>query len=209
MRTRTVLILYLFCFLPVFIFGQKDTLIQFSGLVVTSDSLEAIPNTNIYVKSNLRGTVSNFNGFFSLIVMPGDVIVFSNIGYMNVEYKVPRGMANDRYSIIQLMSRDTIHLDETVIYPWPTPPQFKEAFLSLEIPDDELARAEKNLERDRLREIGEMLPSDANETLDFYSRTEAAKYYHYGQLPPMNIFNPIAWAQFIKAWKEGKFKKKK
>jgi len=28
-------------------------------------------------------------------------------------------------------------------------------------------------------------------------------------LAPMNILNPLAWADFIKAWKRGDFKKKK
>ena len=187
---------------------SQDTLIQFSGLVLTSDSLQAIPYTNIYEKASGRGTVSNFNGFFSFIVKPGDVIVFSNIGYTNIEYNVPRNLEGRRYSIIQLLTRDTVYLAPTVVYPWPSPEQFKEAFLTLNIPDDELARAMKNLEEDKLKEIGAYLPSDANETVDFYSRTEAAKYYHYNQIPPMNIFNPLAWAEFIKAWKEGKFKNK-
>lgn len=186
---------------------SQDSLIQFSGLVLSSDSLQAIPVTNIYEKESKRGTISNFNGFFSFIVKRGDVIVFSNIGYANVEYQVPLDLVEERYSIIQLLTRDTIHLPPTMVYPWPSPDQFKEAFLKLDIPDDELARAKKNLEEDRLKEIGAYLPSDANESLDFYSRTEAAKYYHYGQVPPMNIFNPIAWAKFIKAWKDGKFKK--
>jgi len=29
-----------------------------------------------------------------------------------------------------------------------------------------------------------------------------------GQVPPQNIFNPIAWAEFIQAWKRGDFKRK-
>ena len=37
----------------------------------------------------------------------------------------------------------------------------------------------------------------------------AGKTYYAGQIPPMNIFNPFAWAEFVKAWKRGDFKKKK
>jgi hypothetical protein len=39
-------------------------------------------------------------------------------------------------------------------------------------------------------------------------RQQASNYYHYGQRPPMNIFNPIAWKKFFDAWKKGDFKKK-
>jgi hypothetical protein len=33
-------------------------------------------------------------------------------------------------------------------------------------------------------------------------------YYAGGQIPPMNILNPFAWAQFFEAWKRGDFKRK-
>jgi len=39
-------------------------------------------------------------------------------------------------------------------------------------------------------------------------RKQASNYYYYGQRPPMNIFNPIAWKKFFDAWKKGDFKKK-
>jgi hypothetical protein len=29
-----------------------------------------------------------------------------------------------------------------------------------------------------------------------------------GQLPKNNLLNPIAWAQFIQAWKNGDFRRK-
>jgi hypothetical protein len=121
---------------------------------------------------------------------------------------VPKGLDERRYSIIQLLTRDTINLDETVVYPWPSPRQFGEAFLSLDIPDDQMERARKNLEREKMQEISSYLPRDPNENLDFYAREQAAEYYYYGQIPPMNIFNPIAWAKFFEAWKNGEFRKK-
>ena len=49
---------------------------------------------------------------------------------------------------------------------------------------------------------------DANESADMYFRNESYKYYYYVQVPPMNIFNPLAWAKFIEAWKNGDFKRK-
>jgi hypothetical protein len=43
---------------------------------------------------------------------------------------------------------------------------------------------------------------------NFIEKT-TSKYYYAGQLPPNNLLNPFAWARFIKAWKDGKFKSKK
>lgn len=208
---RNVCKAILLIFLGVSQSGQAqttDSLVQFSGLVMTSDSLEGIPYVNIYIKTIGRGTVSDYNGFFSLVVKPGDTLVFSHISFERDRYIVPADLKGPRYSVIKLLTKDTINLAETIIYPWPSPMQFREAFLSLNIPDDDLERARKNLEREKLKEIGESLKPDANETLDLYARNEAYKYYYYGQIPPMNIFNPLAWAEFFKAWKRGDFKKK-
>ena len=205
------LFVLIFVFISSLIFAQEpdqEKLIQLSGIVMTSDSLQAIPYTNIYHKGSGRGTVSNYKGFFSLVVQKGDTIVFSNIGFKKSLYVVPLDLSENKYSVIQLLTRDTINLAETIIYPWPTPEQFREAFLTLNIPDDDLERAKKNLERERMKEMSLAMGNDANEALDAYMRTESSKYYYYGQTPPMNIFNPFAWAKFIEAWKRGDYKKK-
>lgn len=209
MAMRYLLIFLLFIGSLTHATAQTDEpLVQFSGLVMTSDSLIAIPYVNVFVKSSGIGTVANSRGFFTLVVHPGDTIIFSSVGYRRESYAVPPDLTDQRYSVIQLMTMDTINLAETVVYPWPSKEQFREAFLSLQVPDDQLETARKNLEREKLKEMGEQLPVDANESLDNYSRYQADKLYYYGQTPPMNIFSPLAWGQFIKAWKDGEFRKK-
>ncbi len=205
---------YLILLLPiVFLFSSKQivaqsNLIQFSGLLMTSDSLKGIPYATVMLKNSSHGTVSNYQGFFSLVAAKGDIIVFSAVGFKTVEFILPDSLSKNKYSVIQLLSIDTIRLPTTVIYPWPTKDQFKQAFLSLNIPDDDLERARRNLEKQRLADLGETLPYDGKETATAYLRNESRKFNYAGQTPPMNIFNPIAWSQFIQAWKNGDFKRK-
>lgn len=177
-------------------------------MLLTSDSLHAIPYAHIVIKNTYRGTISNFDGFFSFVARPGDTIQFSSIGFMKKEFIIPQYLQAKKYSVIQLLSQDTIFLPETFIYPWPTPEQFKEAFLSLKVPDDDLERAKKNLNREMLKEIGAALPKDANETGDFTMSQYAKSFYTKGQYPSYQIFNPMAWVAFFEAWKRGDFKKK-
>ena len=106
-----------------------------------------------------------------------------------------------------MLTRDTIHLDETVIYPWPTRDEFRKAFLALNIPDDDMERARKNLDRERLKEISAAMGPDADEAQDYYARQDAYKLYYYGQSPPVNLLNPFAWAEFFKAWRRGDFRR--
>jgi hypothetical protein len=187
---------------------SAQKLLQLSGLVLTSDSLMGIPYATVLIKGTGRGTVTDYQGFFSLVVAKGDIIEFSTVGHKSNSFYVPDTLNNDRYSIIELLTRDTVYLPETQIFPWPTKEQFKQAFLSINIPDDDYERAKRNLDRDRMKEIAQNMKLDANESADLYFRNESYKYYYYGQVPPMNIFNPLAWAKFIEAWKNGDFKRK-
>lgn len=167
-----------------------------------------LPYATVLIKGTGRGTITDYQGFFSMVVAKGDIIEFSSVGHRPNSFTVPDTLSGDRYSVIELLTRDTVYLPETQIFPWPTKDQFKQAFLSINIPDDDYERAKRNLDRERMKELGMAMKMDGNENADYYFRNESYKYYYYGQVPPMNIFNPLAWAKFIEAWKNGDFKRK-
>jgi hypothetical protein len=181
--------------------------IQFSGLVLTSDSLAPVPFTNIWIKNSRRGTISDFHGFFSITLRESDTLQFSAVGFKVVTYVVPDTLTSSRYSTIQLMTRDTINLPETVIYPWPTREQFRYAFLNTDIPDTDYDRAMRNLERAELRQRFENMPMDGYGNFVHMNQQFGERLYYAGQRPPMRIFDPIAWSRFIQAWREGKFRR--
>lgn len=211
MRKKTLPFLFFLSAIINTLSAQTDDkdLLQFSGVVVTSDSLHPVPFTSVIIKNTYRGTISDFYGFFSFVAKMGDTIVFSNIGYKRSEYVVPDTLSESRYSLIHILVPDTIMLQEAVIYPWPTREQFKQAFLSLNVPDTDLQRAKKNLEKQRLQEIAENLPPDGSLNYKYQMQQQYSRLYTVGQLPKNNLLNPIAWAQFIKAWQNGDFKRKK
>lgn len=200
------LVLLLFFFTSSLL-SQQQKLIQFSGLVLTSDSLMGIPYATVLIKGTNRGTVTDYQGFFSLVAAKNDIVEFSCLGFQPAQVVIPDTLINDKYSVVQLLTRDTIYLPETQIFPWPTKEQFRQAFMTLNIPADDLERARRNLERERMRELGLSMKMDADENIDYLFRRDSYRYYYYGQVPPMNIFNPIAWAKFIDAWKRGDFKR--
>lgn len=194
------------------IFAQKaeqknDSLIQFSGIVMTSDSLMAIPYANISASKSRAASASNYNGFFSFVAQKGDTIKFTAIGYKDGSFIIPSDLTENKYSVIQLLTKDTIYLAETIIYPWPSKEEFREAFLAYNIPDDNYETARKNLERERLKEIGERMAMDADMNADYQTKQLAQKIYYAGQYPPMRIFDVFAWKSFIEAWQRGDYKK--
>ncbi|NNE29564.1 MAG: carboxypeptidase-like regulatory domain-containing protein [Saprospiraceae bacterium] len=185
-------------------------LVQFSGVVLdgSNDELLPVPYTNVIVKDKGRGTFTDFKGFFSIVAAKGDVIQFSAIGYKTVEVMIPDSLRDSRYSLVQLMTQDTFNLPETVVFPWPSREHFKLEFLAMDVTQELEEIARENLAQEVLENGRSKVRVDANESADIYLRQQASNYYYYGQRPPMNIFNPIAWKKFFDAWKRGDYKNK-
>ena len=208
MKKRFLLIFMIsVCYISVH--GQvTSNLIQFSGVVVTNDSLQPIPYTNVMIKSTHRGTVTDYFGFFSFVAMKGDTIEFNYLGYKKANFFIPDTLSEVRYSLIQVLVRDTLTFKEAIIYPWPSKEEFKRVFVQLKVPDDDLKRAERNLELAQMKEVKDNVPYDGSINYKYAMQQKQSRLYTAGQYPTSNLFNPLAWAQFIKAWKEGAFKKK-
>jgi len=210
-RKLHVLVLLAFM-LPVAASAQfeklKDSVVQLYGVVMTADSLQGIPSVSVVVKGQNRGTFTNEQGVFSIVVMKGDQIEFSSIGYKNKIVDVPRNIEGNQYSMIQLMVTDTVYLPATIIRPRPTKEQFERDFVNTNIPADNYEIARQNTEESKRRILARSLPSDGREAANYNLRANAARYYYAGQAPPQNIFNPFAWNEFIKSWKRGDYKKK-
>ena len=187
---------------------KQDKLIQFSGVVVSSDSLQPIPFANVIIRNARRGTITDFYGFFSFVAMKGDTIDFQYVGYKTSSYLLPDSLDDNHYSIIQVLVRDTITLKEAVVHPWPSKEEFKRAFLDLKLPDDDLKRAQRNFELAQYKEIRDQVAFDGSINYKFALEQRQTQLYNAGQYPTLSVLNPLAWAAFIQAWKDGAFKKK-
>jgi hypothetical protein len=184
----------------------KDSVVQLYGVVMTADSLRAIPSVTVMIKGQNRGTITNEQGVFSIVVMKGDIVEFTSIGYKPKLANIPRDLEGNQFSLLQLMVTDTVYLPATIIKPRPTKEQFERDFVNVDIPDDDLEIARKNTDESKRRVLARTLPRDGRESSNMFLRNNAQRYYYNGQAPPQNIFNPAAWAEFIQAWKRGDFK---
>ena len=182
---------------------DKSPLVQFSGVVVTADSLYPVPYTSIMIKNSNRGTVSDYYGFFSFVAKMKDTLEFTAIGFKKSIIVIPDTLSDQRCSMIQVLTKDTLFLKEVVIFPWPTKEQFKEAFVRLRVPDDDMARAEKNLDRDQLNFLASNLAMDGSMNFRNYMDERSTKLYYAGQTPTTQLLNPLAWAKFIQMWQNG------
>lgn len=67
------------------VFGQQ---VRVSGTVTDAADRQNLPGVNVVVKGTLTGAITGIKGEYSLMAQPGDVLVFSFIGYLPLEVTV-------------------------------------------------------------------------------------------------------------------------
>jgi len=184
--------------------SADSSLIQLSGVVVTNDELEPMPYTTVFDKSQRRGIIADYYGYFSLVVLPGDTLYFSYYGYKTSTFIVPDTLEDNRYSIIHMLQKDTINLPAVHVYPWPSREEFAQAFLDMKPYDDALRRAQRQLSGESLAFVAARLEGDASLSAAYARNQQYTQLYTNGQLPVNNLLNPYSWAKLVKDWKEGK-----
>ena len=186
--------------------SNYNSLIQFSGIVLDQDSLTPIPFVAVMIKGTYRGTKTDYYGFFNLVVNPGDEIEFLSLVHKTRSYKIADSLKQKYYYAIQVLTKDTVKLDEVAVFPWPSRDDFKRAFLALDLKDTDVDRADRNLTREDLTYMERNATASASENYKYVMQSIYTKVYTSGQQPSISLLNPVAWAQFIKAWRDGKFK---
>lgn len=186
---------------------SDERLVQLSGIVVSSDSLEPMPFCTIFNKTTNRGTVGDYYGYFSIVTRPKDTLIFNYIGFKTNAYIVPDSVSTFGHALIHLMDPDTIMGKVVNVYPWPTKEDFARAFITMDPYEDDIRRAQRQLSGTNLAIIASKLPTDAGLTYSWQQQQNQNMLYTRGMRPISNLLNPIAWAQFIKAWKNGKLKR--
>ncbi|MCU0458153.1 MAG: TonB-dependent receptor [Bacteroidales bacterium] len=89
------------------VFGQQ---VRVSGTVTDAADRQTLPGVNVVVKGTLTGTITGASGEYSLMAKPGDVLVFTFIGYLPQEVTV--GESN----VINVALRTDVQaLDEVVV----------------------------------------------------------------------------------------------
>ena len=187
---------------------SRDSVVQLFGVIMTADSLVGIPAVSVIVKGQNRGTISNSQGVFSIVVLKGDQVEFSHVTYKSKTISIARSLEGNQYSVVQLMVVDTVYLPATIIRPRPSPEQFARDFVKNKVPDDDIEIARQNTSAAKRRILMRTVPGDGGEASRVQFNKIATRATYQGQTPPQNIFNPAAWAEFIQAWKRGDYKNK-
>lgn len=185
--------------------AQEKKLVQFSGIVLHADSLEPLPFVNIVnISRNHRGTYTDMRGFFSLVVNEGDTIQISSLGYKKQELVIPPNLVNNTLSAIFKLKMDAIDLPMIYIFPYATIEQFKQAFIKLRLPDDDLMIARKNLDADLMMAMSSAMAWDGTQNTRYYFQQQSEKLYWRGQERYNPLLDIVKINQFMRLLNDGK-----
>lgn len=207
----------LFSFFALLFLGMEKTqaqdqkerkVIQLSGIILNSDSTDAVPGVNVYVPKKGRGTSSGRFGYFSMPVLEGDSVVFSFIGLKRQTYVVPKQMVEDKISLILTMQDDEITLAEIEVMPYPTEDEFKRAVLAMNYEAPMTIDSRGNLSPETLLRWAENMPASGNENFRGFQQGQVMQIQDRYGPRPFRLLDPFAWSQFIQSIKRGDLKKK-
>lgn len=184
--------------------AQGKKLIQLSGKIM-DELLRPLPFAHIFVLENYRGAITNSYGNFSLVVEETDSILFTAVGYKNIYFRIPENLPTSFLDIEVILRVDTLVIAEARIYPWKTYEEFKEAFLNLKLPTDDMEKARRNIALIRTQIIMDREPN-SRANFQHIMEQQYQQTFIKGQLPSYQIFNVFAWAKFFQALKRGDFK---
>ncbi|QFZ53373.1 SusC/RagA family TonB-linked outer membrane protein [Oceanihabitans sp. IOP_32] len=106
MKTITKSLLLFLLFVPIFMFGQNTL----TGTVTEQSTAISLPGVNVVIKNTSTGTATDFDGNYEIKVNIGDVLVFSYVGYKNIEITY-----SGQDSLNVQLDEDAAQLDEIVV----------------------------------------------------------------------------------------------
>ncbi len=98
--------LLLFCLIQLTVFAQER---EITGTVTDANG-EPLPGVNIIIKGTTRGSITDFDGLYTLMAADDNVLVYSFIGYVSREIAVGSQSAID-----VVLAADLMELDEIVV----------------------------------------------------------------------------------------------
>lgn len=187
--------------------GERGT-VRLSGMVIAGDTARGVPGVHVYIPRAGLGTSTNYSGMFSLPVLAGDTVVFSAVSYKTQKLIIP-ARKELGFSVLIDLQTDTTFLPVVEVFPYPTPEQFKEAFLALELPEDESTKISKNLNPEMMRTLAAAMPMSGAANHKYRMNQHINQMSNRFFAPTFSILNPFAWINFIKSVKRGDLKRKK
>jgi hypothetical protein len=189
--------------------NEKEKFVQVSG-IITDVLYRPVPGVAVISKKLQRGSISENSGIYSITSIPGDTIFFRALGFKRYHTIIPLDYEARHSKADIVLEVDTITIEEVTILPWKSYNDFLRD-ITKEKPVDPIL---ENM-NDNIASIYVALSNETNSRISPEAGFNYAMAQNFNamatknQYPVNNLFNPFAWANFIKGVKNGLFKNQK
>jgi hypothetical protein len=173
----------------------QDSIVQVAGIILSKDSLRALPGVSVVVLGTRRGTQTNERGAFGIVALLGQEIEFTSVGYKTQHLLVTSDLQNSQKAFVQIMEVDTQYLASQVIKAYPSKAQFERSFATTKVSDDAQELAMKNLDKTTLRTLSKSVPKTVDESTGRVLRQNSNAAASADQVPDfasVNILPTVA-----------------
>lgn len=178
--------------------ATDNKLVQFSGIVSDADSNIVVPYVTITNLSNkLQKYAANYQGYFSVVVQPGDSLTFSAVGFTSKTIVLPKHILDNKYTAMIQLKSEVVYLKTVRVNPWATVEEFNKDFLALKVADDDMAIAKKNLSRSSINGLKLTLPRDASEIGNANYRYNFDRMVNSNMRQTNPLLNPFNWGKLM------------
>ncbi len=95
---------------------KNANIVGISGILMSADSLHAIPDAQIFSRDNYLGSFSDINGRFYITVARNDSIMLASLGYSTRIIPITDSILQMKQPITFYMALDTVLIHEIVIH---------------------------------------------------------------------------------------------
>jgi len=196
------------------LFAQQKKIVQFSGLIYAQGVDITVPYVTIrnisYADQTFFGT---HEGYFSFVAHVGDTIEFSSVGYEKQFFIIPNS-SSDKYTAHVEMKSLVTELPEVTVgppFPYASIEEFNLAFMALNLSEDDIMLAKRNLSSQAISSLALIMPRSAGE---IYSQGMGQRHINMSNKAINQNFanpllNPFAWGSLIDKIKRGDFSRQK
>lgn len=187
--------------------AQEKKILQFSGLISSVGGNLSVPYVTVTNLSRHKNVyMANHEGYFSFVAHPGDSILFSSVGYDPFTFVIPN-LEEDKYTAHITMNSLVIELPAATPYPWASVEEFNLAFMALNLGEDDLLAAKRNLSPQALAELARIVPRSAGEiqSANNQVRHNIMNNKVINQKYANPLFSPLAWGNLINSIVRGDY----
>jgi len=111
---------------------ESSGIVGIYGILMSSDTLQPVPDAQIFSRDNYLGSFSDDSGRFYITVARNDSIMFSSLGYLTKIVSVTDSLLRMKQPITFYMTLDTVLIHEIVIHAFWDYETFKQMLIHME-----------------------------------------------------------------------------